>query len=96
MTIRERTSEGPADISAVMAEINELLDASIAADGFHIRETARRRHGVIDLSEIDFEALAKRFEKSKTQEHRARATQGGDPGAAGEAGSRSTRRAPTS
>ena len=33
--IRERTEpEKPADISAVMARINALLDHSIAADGF--------------------------------------------------------------
>jgi type I restriction enzyme R subunit len=63
-TIRERIGEGPADITPVMTEINALLDRSIAADGFRI---ARKdsgeggRHQVIDLSSIDFEALAKRF-----------------------------------
>ena len=65
-TIRERTGEGPADISAVMTDLNKILDASVAADGFHIAE-GKKGHGVIDLTKIDFEALAKRFGKSKTK-----------------------------
>jgi type I restriction enzyme R subunit len=65
-TIRERTGEGPADISAVMADLNKILDASVAADGFHIPQ-GKPGHGVIDLTKIDFEALAKRFGKSKTK-----------------------------
>ncbi|NOS83114.1 MAG: type I restriction endonuclease subunit R [Nitrospira sp.] len=65
-TIRERTGEGPADISAVMTDLNKILDASVAADGFHIPEGKKGR-GVIDLAKIDFEALAKRFGKSKTK-----------------------------
>ena len=65
-TIRERTGEGPADISAVMTDLNKILDASVAADGFHIPE-GKKGHGVIDLTKIDFEALAKRFGKSKTK-----------------------------
>lgn len=65
-TIRERTGEGPADITMVMAELNKILDASVAADGFHIPE-GTSIHGVIDLTKIDFEALAKRFGKSKTK-----------------------------
>jgi type I restriction enzyme R subunit len=64
-TIRERLGEGrPADISGVMSQINDLLDDSIAADGFHIREPKRvpgDQPGVIDISKIDFETLAKRF-----------------------------------
>jgi type I restriction enzyme R subunit len=65
--IRERTGEGRPDITAVMADINLLLDRSIAADGFQIaRERPRTdRHArTIDLSNIDFEALAKRFERA--------------------------------
>ncbi len=64
--IRERTGMGPADISGVMADINQLLDQSIAADGFVIAER-EKGYGVIDLTKIDFEALAKRFGKSKTK-----------------------------
>lgn len=65
-SIRERTGEGPADISAVMTDLNKILDASVAADGFHIPHGAPG-HGVIDLTKIDFESLAKRFGKSKTK-----------------------------
>jgi type I restriction enzyme R subunit len=60
-TIRERLGEGPADISGVMKDIKNLLDESIGADGFRAG-TAR---GEIDLSSIDFAALAKHFEKAK-------------------------------
>jgi type I restriction enzyme R subunit len=64
-TIRERLGEGPADISVVMDDINELLDESIAADGFRIKEPpGGDGRGVIDISAIDFKALAKRFAKS--------------------------------
>jgi type I restriction enzyme R subunit len=65
-TIRERLGEEVPDISAVMAGINRLLDDSIAADGFHIRPLVAEGDGraLIDISAIDFEALAKRFKKS--------------------------------
>jgi type I restriction enzyme R subunit len=66
--IRERTGEGAADVSMVMGEINRLLDDAIAADGFHIADApdkTGKRAGVINLSAIDFEALANKFEKSK-------------------------------
>ncbi len=64
--IRERTGDGPADISAVMTDLNKILDTSVAADGFHIPQ-GKAGHGVIDLTKIDFEALAKRFGKSRTK-----------------------------
>ena len=68
-TIRERLGEGTPDISAVMDGINRLLDESIAADGFHIRSHVAEGDGrsVIDISAIDFEALSKRFKKSKSK-----------------------------
>jgi type I restriction enzyme, R subunit len=45
-----------------------LLDDSIAADGFRIEEaSASQQQGVIDLTKIDFETLAKRFAKSKAK-----------------------------
>ena len=60
--IRERTGDGPPDITGVMATINSLLDESIAADGFRVSERPDgERRGSIDLSAIDFEALANRF-----------------------------------
>jgi type I restriction enzyme R subunit len=65
-TISERLGEGPTDISAVMVDINRLLDESIAADGFRIKEpSSGDGRGVIDISAIDFKALAKRFAKSQ-------------------------------
>jgi type I restriction enzyme R subunit len=64
--IRERTGERPADISGVMATINRMLDESIAADGFRVREEVDGygRGATIDLSAIDFEGLARRFAKA--------------------------------
>jgi type I restriction enzyme R subunit len=63
--IRLRTGGSkPADISVVMAKVNELLDESIAADGFNIRADDDGR-AIIDLAKIDFEKLAKRFKQSK-------------------------------
>jgi type I restriction enzyme R subunit len=63
--IRLRTGGGgPADISVIMAKVNELLDDSIAADGFNIT-TAPDGRAIIDLAKIDFDALAKRFKQSR-------------------------------
>jgi len=65
--IRQRTNPGPPHISQIMSQINSLLDASIEADGFRISAVRERPDGspaVIDISAIDFEALAKRFEKT--------------------------------
>jgi type I restriction enzyme, R subunit len=65
--IRERSGGGqPTDISVIMGDINRLLDESIEAEGFKIKDKAGSDlEGVIDLSRIDFETLAKRFKKSK-------------------------------
>jgi type I restriction enzyme R subunit len=67
--IRTRTSAGRSgDISGVLADVNRLLDDSIAADGFRIREASTdQQQGGIDLTKIDFETLAKRFAKSNTK-----------------------------
>jgi len=56
-------SGNDADISSVLTQVNQLLDESIAADGFRIRERDDGR-AIIDLAKIDFDALAKRFAKS--------------------------------
>jgi hypothetical protein len=48
-----------------MSEVSKLLDTSIAADGFTIRHANNK--AIVDLSKIDFEALAKRFAQSKTK-----------------------------
>jgi type I restriction enzyme, R subunit len=63
-----RNRSDPPDISHVMQGIQELLDRSIGAEPFKIKDTsANKASGVqgIDLSTIDFEKLANRFEKKK-------------------------------
>jgi type I restriction enzyme R subunit len=57
--IRAKRSPNPPDISTILAQISGLLDESIA--GLRIREGGPPP---IDLSKIDFEALAGRFRES--------------------------------
>ena len=59
-----RTVTDPPDISHIMQGIQNLLDESIAAEPFKIRQTTSA-YGQIDLSKINFEALRKRFENKK-------------------------------
>jgi type I restriction enzyme R subunit len=60
-SIRERLNpDGPPDISGVMADISQLLDASIT--GVEIQQ---RGLPPMDLSQIDFQALAEKFKQSK-------------------------------
>jgi len=56
-----RSELPPTDISGVMDAVEDLLDRSIAAEGYVIRPSA----GYIDLSEIDFAALKKQFEDGR-------------------------------
>jgi type I restriction enzyme, R subunit len=58
--IRAKLNPNPPDISQVMGQINELLDGSIT--GHAIREQGPP---ALDLSKINFEALAKRFKESR-------------------------------
>ncbi|NTU50249.1 MAG: DUF3387 domain-containing protein, partial [Desulfobulbaceae bacterium] len=58
--IRAKLNPNPADISEVMGGVNSLLDESIS--GLTIRESGPP---ALDLSKINFEALAQRFKKSK-------------------------------
>jgi type I restriction enzyme R subunit len=53
-----------ADISEVMEEVELLLDESIAAEGYAIGDR-RGKYKTVDLSNIDFEALKQKFEKSR-------------------------------
>ncbi|MBI3067756.1 MAG: type I restriction endonuclease subunit R, partial [Betaproteobacteria bacterium] len=59
-----RNRSDPPDISHVLQGINELLDRSIGAEPFRIKDKDRA-FGGIDLSKIDFQKLAKRFEKKR-------------------------------
>jgi type I restriction enzyme R subunit len=58
--IRAKLNPNPPDISQVMGQINGLLDQSIT--GHEIRESGPP---ALDLSKINFEALANRFKESK-------------------------------
>jgi len=58
--IRARLSPNPPDIATILKQIGELLDDSIT--GLTIREGGPPG---IDLSKINFEALAERFKQSK-------------------------------
>src|SRR5665213_740209 len=59
-----RNRADPPDIAHVMQGIRELLDRSIGAEPFKLAERGPGNYG-IDLSKIDFEALAKRFRNDK-------------------------------
>ena len=58
--IRAKLNPNPPDISQVMGQINDLLDESIT--GHEIRDQGPP---ALDLSKINFEALAQRFKGSK-------------------------------
>ena len=58
--IRAKLNPNPPDISRVMGQINDLLDASIT--GHEIGEAGA---AVLDLSKVNFEALAQRLRESK-------------------------------
>ena len=63
-TIRSRMGEtSQSDISPVIEQVNELLDASITADSFQITESAKGNR-LLNLAKIDFQALSERFPKS--------------------------------
>jgi type I restriction enzyme R subunit len=60
---RIRAQADPPDISAVMGDVEELLNDSIATEGYHIGP-ATRPEAFINLSEIDFVALQAKFAQS--------------------------------
>lgn len=56
----------PADIREVMKDIEQLLDDSIATEGYKIvREAAPDTKPLIDLSQLNFEKLKTKFTKGK-------------------------------
>lgn len=57
-----RSLSTPPDITAVMAQVEELLDASIAAEGYIIDEVPEDPDRLVDLSQIDFEKLQAQFQ----------------------------------
>jgi type I restriction enzyme R subunit len=63
----------PPDISAVMKQIEAVLDVSIATEGYLIHDAPQER--LIDLSQIDFDKLQAKFAqgKKRTEAERLRA-----------------------
>lgn len=61
-TIRSLAPE--TDISEIMDSVENLLDKSIATEGYVIRESSDE-YRPVDLSRIDFEALKAKFENSR-------------------------------
>jgi type I restriction enzyme R subunit len=57
----------PADISSVMQQVEDLLDQSVAAEGYVITapDAGADEGQYIDLSAIDFDALAEKFKSGK-------------------------------
>ena len=58
--IRGKLNPNPADITAVMGDINRILDASITGVDMPAKPAP-----LMDLSKVDFEALRQRFQESK-------------------------------
>lgn len=59
-----RSDIPPVDISTVMAQVEALLNRSIAADGYVMPPVANEAN-YIDLSLVDFDALKAQFEKGR-------------------------------
>jgi type I restriction enzyme, R subunit len=63
-----RSLSQPADISEIMQDVEELLDESIATEGYIIQAPVGQEFesaGLVDLSQIDFEGLSSRFNSSQ-------------------------------
>jgi type I restriction enzyme R subunit len=63
LVTRIRILDPEVDISGVMEDIHRVLDESITARGFVIPDSEDEEP--VDLSRVDFEALAERFEQSR-------------------------------
>ena len=53
------------DISEIMGLVEDLLDKSIAAEGYIMHDVQDDDDSLIDLSKIDFEALQEKFKKAR-------------------------------
>jgi len=60
-----RTLIGPVDISMVIDQVARLLDKSVAAEAYVIRNPLGSTSHLVDLSQIDFEALKVHFEQGR-------------------------------
>jgi type I restriction enzyme R subunit len=59
-----RSEVGSADITGVLEQVEDVLDASIATEGYVIRPSATEA-SYLDLSQIDFELLKQQFEAGR-------------------------------
>ena len=80
--IRTKLNPNPADITEVMGGIGKLLDASITGVDMPAKPAP-----VMDLSKIDFEALAQPVQGIQAQEHRPGSPESGDSRPTGKADS---------
>lgn len=62
-----RSLTPPADVSEVMEQVESVLDRSVGVGGYTIPAPVKRNglEGLVDLSQIDFEALKKQFAQGK-------------------------------
>ena len=63
------------DIADIMGQVEDLLDSSIAAEGYVIHEVPEDEEPLIDLSQIDFEKLQEKFQagRKRTEAEKLRA-----------------------
>ena len=54
-----------ADISGLLVKVDNLLDRSVSAQGYVIREPSPGYNPLVDLSQIDFEKLRAKFEQGR-------------------------------
>ena len=59
------STQPPTDISEVMGEVEALLDLSVAAEAYVIPQPATGSNALVDLSQVDFDALKRRFETGR-------------------------------
>jgi type I restriction enzyme R subunit len=65
---KELTKDDPKpDIGGVVQRVDALLDRSVAANAYVIQAPAAHRSRPINLSDIDFQALAQKFTRSETK-----------------------------
>lgn len=62
--VRNNNSQDVINLSAVMAEVNRVLDKSIKVKEQYVIKNAAGSH-VLDISKVDFEALKKLFDASR-------------------------------
>lgn len=61
-----RSTQESADISEVMDDVNVLLDLSVAAEEYVIRQSIQKENAhLLDLTEIDFEKLKEQFKQGR-------------------------------